>query len=194
MAAKADILKQAALYVDLKEEEQEAYTARFSTLRVKKKQFIVQPGFPCRHRTFIVQGAFRSFLYDQHAHEHTIAFAIEGWWISDFNSYIFQTPATLFVEALEDATIMQMDFETEQELLAGYPVFEKLFRVMAQRALAAAHRRSMSRLSKTAEERYQEFAEKHPQIAFRVPQYTLASYLGISTEYLSKIRNKKLRH
>ena len=135
----------------------------------------------------------RAYLVDSKGQSHTIAFAIEDWWISDMNSYLNQEPATLFVEALEDSTLIQMDYLSEQQLLETIPKFERFFRIISQRSFAFLQRRMLSNLSKTAEERYDEFIQKYSSIANRVPQYTLASYLGFSTEFLSKIRNKKTK-
>ena len=124
--------------------------------------------------------------------EHTITFAIDDWWITDYNSYIFQQPATMFVVALEDSIILQLDYEKEQELKLQNHKFETFFRIMAERGLAAQQRRIISNLTQTAEERYETFSNKYPQIVQRVPQYALASYLGMTTEFLSRIRNKRV--
>jgi len=179
-------------YIQLTEEEVEYLVSLLKISKIRKKQYIVQPGFVCKHRTYIVKGAFRAILYDDEAQEHTIAFAIEDWWITDFNSYIYQEPAILFVEALEDSEIIQLDYQAEQKLLENYPKFERFLRILAQRALASVRRRMLSNLSKSAEDRYDEFMEKYPHIANRVPQYTLASYLGFSTEYMSRIRKRRM--
>jgi CRP-like cAMP-binding protein len=135
----------------------------------------------------------RAYLVDNKAQTHTIAFAIEDWWISDLNSYMNQEPATLFVEALEDSILIQIDYNSELLLLEKIPKFERFFRIIAQRSFAFLQRRMLSNLSKTAEERYDEFIQKYPAIVNRVPQYALASYLGFSTVFLSKIRNKKTK-
>jgi len=135
----------------------------------------------------------RAYLVDKNAHEHTIAFAIEDWWISDYYSYIHQVPATLFVEALEDTTLVQIDYNDEQLLMNTVPKFERFFRIVTERSFAFLQKRMLSNFSKTAEERYEEFTKQYPSIAHRVPQYALASYLGFSTEFLSKIRNKRVK-
>lgn len=112
--------------------------------------------------------------------------------ISDYNSYIFQQPATLFVEALVDTILIQIDYNAEGLLKETIPKFEKFFRIITERAFAFLQQRMLSNLSKTAEERYEEFMQRYAEIAKRVPQYALASYLGMSTEYLSKLRNNRL--
>jgi CRP-like cAMP-binding protein len=178
-------------YVDLTDEEIAHFTSFLKITQVKKRQFIVQPGFVCRNKSYVLKGAFRGYLVDNEGKEHTLAFAIEDWWISDYSSLIYQEPATLFVEALEDSTLIQIDYDDEQRFLAEIPKLEKFERIITQRSLALQQKRLLSNFTKTAEERYDEFMSNYSAIARRVPQYALASYLGFSTEYLSKIRNRK---
>ena len=185
------IIKYISKYVELTEEETERLTAFFKIKTVRKRQFIVQPGFVCRHKSYVVKGAFRAYLTDNEGKEHTMAFAIEDWWISDYSSLIYQEPATLFVEALEDSILIQIDYQDEQTFLKEIPKLEKFERIITQRSLAFQQKRLLSNFTKSAEERYDEFMSKYAAIAKRVPQYALASYLGFSTEYLSKIRNRK---
>lgn len=165
----------------------------FRVKKIRKKQFIIQPDFVAKHRNYVVEGAFRAYVVDEKGEEHTIQLAIEDWWISDYNSYIYQQPATMFVVALEDSVILQIDHEQEQNLKAATHQFETFFRIMAERSTAFQQRRIISGLTQSAEERYNEFLVKYPLIAQRVPQYALASYLGMSTEFLSKIRNRKVK-
>ena len=125
--------------------------------------------------------------------EHTIQLAVENWWISDYNSYIYQQPASMFVVAMEDCILLQISFEEEQNLKASNYKFETFFRAMAERSTAFMQRRLITNLTKSAEERYDLFLESYPLIVQRVPQYALASYLGITTQFLSKIRNQKVK-
>jgi CRP-like cAMP-binding protein len=186
-----EIKKYVAKYIQLTEEEESYFVSQLRIAKVKKKDFIVRPGYTCKSRSYVLKGAMRAYLVDNKGQSHTIAFAIEDWWISDMNSYLNQEPATLFVEALEDTTLIQFDYISEQRLLETIPKFERFFRIISQRSFAFLQKRMLSNLSKTAEERYDEFMQKYSAIAIRVPQYALASYLGFSTEFLSKIRNKK---
>jgi CRP-like cAMP-binding protein len=178
-------------YVDLTDDEKNHLAGFLKITKIKKRQFIVQPGFVCQHKSYVVKGAFRGYLVDNEGKEHTLSFAIEDWWISDYSSLIYQEPATLFVEALEDSILIQIAYEDEQRFLQEIPKLEKFERIITQRSLAFQQKRLLSNFTKTAEERYDEFMSKYAAIAKRVPQYALASYLGFSTEYLSKIRNGK---
>jgi CRP-like cAMP-binding protein len=193
MEAFAPVLQYVARHISLTEEEAARFCALLRVTHLKKRQCIVQPEFVCKYRSYVVKGAMRAYLVGHEGQEHTIAFAIEDWWISDYNSYISQSPATLFVEALEDTTLIQLDYNAEQMLLDTIPKFERFFRIITQRSFAFLQRRMMSNLSKTAPQRYEEFVTQHPAIVQRLPQYALASYLGMTTEFLSKIRNNRLK-
>lgn len=188
-----NILSNIERYVELTEADRNQFSAIVSTQRIKKRQFIVQPGFVCSHQTYVEQGSIRSYYIDPNGNEHTIQFAIEDWFISDFNSYIHQTPATLFLEALEDSTVHQIAFDDVERLCSENPKFERFFRLVAQKAFAYSQRRVLSNIGLSAKERFIEFHGLYPAIVQRVPQYALASYLGMSAEFLSKIRKEILK-
>lgn len=177
-------------YVSLTEEDERAFTSIVRTTSVKKRQFIVQPNFVCSHQTYVLKGALRAYFVTDEGIDHTTQFAIEDWFISDFNSYIHQEPASLFVEALEDSIVQQMAYADVEQLCDNNPKFEKFFRLVAQKSFAFSQRRILSNLGKSAEERYLEFISLYPDIVQKVPQYALASYLGMSAEFLSKIRKR----
>ncbi|GAB3588888.1 Crp/Fnr family transcriptional regulator [Hymenobacter daeguensis] len=174
-------------------EELAEIRAAFVLRHIKKRQFIIQPNFTAEHRTYVLQGALRSFVIDPQGIEHTVQFALEDWWISDVNSYIYQKPATMFVVAVEDSTVLQIDFATEQRLKQANHKFETFFRIGAERTAAYHQRRIISALTRTAEERYADFLETYPTVAQRIPQYAIASYLGMTTEFLSRIRNQRVK-
>ncbi|WP_109829458.1 Crp/Fnr family transcriptional regulator [Reichenbachiella versicolor] len=186
----SSILNNIKRYINLNQEDEAQFIEIIQTCRVRKKQMIVQPGFTCKHQTYVNKGALRSFFLSQEGVEHTIQFAIEDWFISDFNSYINQEPASLFVEALEDSVIQQIAFDDVERLCDSNPKFERFFRKVAQKSFAYSQNRILSKLDKSAEERYLEFSDQYPLIVNRVPQYMLASYLGMSAEFLSKIRKR----
>ena len=177
----------------LTKEEADFFVGHFKKNKIKKKQFIIQPDFIAKYRNYILKGTFRAFVIGNDGQEHTISLAMDGWWISDPNSYIYQQPATMFVEALEDSIIFQLDYKSEQVLKAHNHKFETFFRTTAERGLAFMQRRLISSLTLTAKQRYEQFAEKYPDFSQRVPQYAIASYLGMTTQYLSRVRNKNIK-
>lgn len=178
--------------VSVTESEALEFAGMFQEKKFRKKQFVVQPDFVARHRYYILDGALRSFIVDDNGQETTIALAIDDWWITDYNSYIYQQPATLFVEAVSNATVLQLSHENEQKLKASNPKFQAFFCIIAERGLAAQQRRIITNLTQNAEQRYESFVQRYPKFVNSVPQYIVASFLGMSTEFLSKIRNKKL--
>lgn len=182
------ILDNIKRYVVLSEAEKKRLIAIIRTTKIRKRQYIDQPGYVCKYRNYIVQGAFRSYYVDNDGKEHTIQIAIEDWFVSDFYSYITQTPATLYVEALEDSVIFQMTYEDIEGLCKEIHGLSEYFRVTTERAFAFSRNRALSNLSMTAEEKYLELLGRYPNIVHRVPQKVIASYLGITPEFMSKIR------
>jgi len=189
----SSILNNINRYVSLSGSDIEKLTSIITTSRVKKRQFIIQPGFTCRHRTYIVKGAFRVFHLDDSGKEHTVSIGIEDWFVTDFLSYINQTPATNYAEALEDSIIFQMKHNDIEALCKEIHPLSEYFRITTEKAFAYSRKRVISSISMTAEERYDEYLQKYPGIVQRVPQYVLASYLGMSPEFLSKIRKRNLK-
>lgn len=177
--------------VSLTDDEAATFCSAFREVKIKNRQFIVQPDFIVKNRNYVLEGAFRAYVVDDNGQESTIAFAIEDWWITDYNSYILQKPATMFVVALEDSIILEISYDKEQALKQQNHKFETFFRIRAERTAAFMQQRIISNLTLSAEERYKDFITKYPQIVQRVPQYALASYLGMTTEFLSRIRNKR---
>ena len=182
------ILNNIRRYVTLSQEEENQLIAIIRTTRIKRRQFLDQPGFTSAYRNYVVKGAFRSYFIDDDGKEHTVQIAVEDWFVSDFYSYITQTPATLYVEALEDSFILQMKYNEIEALCGKIHALSEYFRITTERAFAFSRKRALSNLSLSAEERYLEFLERYPGIVNRVPQKVIASYLGMSAEFLSKIR------
>jgi CRP-like cAMP-binding protein len=159
--------------------------------KVRRKQFIEQPGYVSKYRTYVIQGALRAFFVGADGQEHTISLAVDDWMIGDPGSFLSQEPATLFVEAIEDSTLIQWSYESEQMLLEKIPEFAWVMMQRAQQIAVMMQRRVITHLSLTAEERYEEFSKKYPAFLNRIPLYVIASYLGMTREFLSKIRNQK---
>ena len=161
--------------------------------KVKKNQFVVHSGAVQKCTNFLNQGSMRTYFIDPSGQEHIVQFAIEGWWISDLQSFIAQMPATFNVQAIEDCEILELSFENLEVLYERVPKMERYFRIITQRAFVAFQQRIVQNISMSAEERYQAFKEKYPKIELRIPQRLVASYLGISAEFLSKIKSRIMK-
>ena len=178
--------------IALTKEEEDFFASLLKVKQVKRKQLLDQPGFVSKHRHHVVKGAFRAYIIGNDGQEHTIALAIENWYIGDPASFFSQQPATFFVEALEDGEVIQMSYESEQILLEKIPKFYSFYKTRAERTVVTIQKRLLSNLSQSAEERYDEFATQYPELLQRFPLYIIASYLGMTREFLSKIRNNKI--
>lgn len=177
-------------YVFLTEAEKERIASIFEPQRIKRRQFIDQPGFVSNYRNYVVRGAFRSYYLDADGKEHTVQIAMDDWFVSDFYSYITQTPATLFVEALEDSLLLRTTYDKIEPLCKEMHALSEYFRITTERAFAFSRKRALSNLSLSAEERFLELEKRYPSMVQRVPQKVIASYLGMTPEFLSKIRKK----
>lgn len=162
---------------------------RIARLRqFERRSLVSRPGQIAQTRNYVVKGAFRSYYVDPSGKEHTIQLSIEDWFISDFHSYITREPGTLFVESVEAGTLLQFPYDDIEALCARHVELSEYFRRTTERAFAFSRIRVQADISKTAEERYRAFYARYPDIVHRMPQYAVASYLGMSAEFLSKIR------
>ena len=138
----------------------------------------------------MLSGCLRTFYVDNEGQEHIVRFAVENWWTADLGSFITQTPADYNVQCLEKTEVIQFSYNDIEELYIKIPKLERFFRIIIQNAYVASDKRIIQSFSMTAKERYLKFREQYPQIEQRVPQYMIASYLGITKEFLSKIRSQ----
>ncbi|WP_262245204.1 Crp/Fnr family transcriptional regulator [Parapedobacter soli] len=157
---------------------------------IKKKQLLLREGEVCNFEAYIASGCLRTFYIDENGSEVILQFSIEDWWVSDIGSFHDRTPSSLYIEAIEDSELLMLSPTRKEELLTRLPQFERVFRLMVQRHVSALEHRLIRTIAKTAEERYVEFINRYPQIAMRVPQHYIASYLGMTPEFLSKIRRR----
>jgi CRP-like cAMP-binding protein len=156
--------------------------------KVKKRQFFLQEGDICKYAGFVAVGCLKTYSMDNGGVEHVYQFAIEGWWVSDMYSHLTGEPATYNIEALEDSVIVVMDIESRDQIFTKVPQYEHFTRILLEKNYVANQRRLNLMLGSSAEERYLIFINKYPEIVQRVPQHSIASYLGIAPESLSRIR------
>lgn len=177
----------------LNEEEKSIVEEVFKAREVKRRQYILQAGDQCKHNTFIVEGCFRMYTVDEKGKEHNIQFAIENWWIGDIGSFHSGEPSKLNIEALEKSAILQITREDQLKIFADHPKFNQIFRVLAENAMVSLQNRILQNISFSAEERYLDFIERYPHFMNRISNVQIASYLGVTPEFLSTIRKKITR-
>ena len=187
------ILKNVARHVDLTPGESDFFMSLLEPKLLERKKIYLRQGTVCNYSAYVLSGALKSYTVDQHGKEHILSFAIRDWWIADLYSLLSKKPAVLNIQAIDDTEVLLLSRHNQQLLYEKVPKFEKFFRIIVENALVASQQRLIDNMSVTAEERYLNFIKKYPDIPACVPQHSIASYLGITPEFLSKIRSRLAR-
>jgi len=164
----------------------------FEPSSVSKNNMLLVQGQLCKFEGFVKNGCFRVYTIDKKGNENTLYFAAKGWWLMDLDSFMNHAPSVLNIQALEDSEVLLIS-KTDKELLyREVPVVERLFRIMSQKAIIAWQRRLVRNHCLTAKERYEHFVNTYPSIVSKLTDRQISSYLGITHEFLSKIKRKQL--
>lgn len=177
-------------FVKLNESEKQALCNYVKIIPLKNKEFLLNDGQVCRNLYFVEKGCLRMFFINKKASEQIVQFAIENWWMSDYSSFMNNNPSEYFIQAIEKSEICAIDIQLFEDLLNEFPKLERYFRIVMQKGVAAAQRRSKLMYEMSKEEFYVHFSSTFPEFMQRVPQYMIASYLGLTPEYLSELRKK----
>jgi CRP-like cAMP-binding protein len=181
------LLQHIATHVTLTPEEQDYFVSLLHERKIKKKQYLTQEGDITKGPVFVTEGILRSYSLDKNGFEHVIQFAPPGWWIGDMNSMIRQQPGILYCDALEDSTVLWLWKSDLDKLYSAVPKFERFFRILSENAIATYQSRLINILSLPAKERYANFCQSYPSLIDCLPQKQVASYIGVTPEFLSKM-------
>ena len=185
------ILQNVAKHISLSKDQEDYFLSLLQLKKIKKKHFLSQEGDLSKGPVFVNEGILRSYTVDKSGFEHVLQFAPPGWWIVDMFSLITGHPGSLFIDAIEDTEVLLLPKKSLEKLYEDVPVFERFFRLLAEKALVTLQQRLMDNLSLTARERYGHFCELYPSLIGCLPQKQVASYIGVTPEFLSKMLNKK---
>lgn len=163
----------------------------FKKLHLEKKKNLLTEGKVCDSNYFVEKGLLRLFYVKDNGTEQTTHFAMENWWLTDYNSFAAQKPATFNIQAVEKSDVLALSYTAQEKLLREYPILERYFRLIHQRAHAASQFRIRWLYDLSKEQAYYDFCNAYPEFVQRIPQYLLASFLGFTPEYLSEIRAKR---
>jgi CRP-like cAMP-binding protein len=178
-------------FIEIDDAAYKAISDYFRPIKLRKKQNLLTEGKVCKSNYFIVRGCLRMFFINNKGVEQTVEFALENWWLADYASFSNQKPSQFYIQAVENSEVLALDFSIHDQLLQQFPQMERYFRLVHQRAHAAAQFRIKNLYDLSREELYRQFNRDFPEFVQRVPQYLLASFLGFTPEYLSEIRRKK---
>jgi CRP-like cAMP-binding protein len=184
------LLQNISKKVPLSEEEKQLIQTFFTPKKLRKKQYLLQEGDPCKYTAFVNKGIMRSYTLDEKGVEHIVQFALEDWWIADMYSFLTGELSTCNIDALEDVELLLITKAAQDDMVLQVPKMERYLRLLMQNNLIALQRRLIGSLNYTAEDRYLQLIALCPTIVQRVPQHYVASYLGITPETLSRIRRQ----
>ena len=185
------LLQNIGKHISLNEEEKEQIVSFFKRKKLKKKQFLLQEGDVQKQAAFVTAGCLRSYSIDKNGFEHVLQFAPPGWWIGDMRSYINQQPGILSIDAIDDSEILLVLKTDLDKLYQAVPKLERLFRILAENSLATYQHRLIDNLSLSAMDRYNNFCQLYPSLIEYLPQKQIASYIGVTPEFLSKMLQEK---
>lgn len=177
----------------LNKQEKELVTQLFQPRLFRKRQYALQEGDVCTQMLFVIKGCLRMYKIDEQGNTHILQFAAENYWINDLGSFHSQTPSELNIDALEDTMVLQISHSNLLALYTEQPKFHRIFRVLVENAYIGLQKRLLQNISAAAENRYQYFLHTYPHLVNRLPQTQIAAYLGITPEFLSRLRNKLSR-
>ena len=160
----------------------------FLRMPLKADEFLQRAGEVARYAAFVATGCLRSYVIDSKGKEHIVQFAPETWWLADSNSLAGKMPSQYFYQAIEDSELLVIDPMSHEMLVRKVPPYAQSFQVGLQTHAAAKDQRIVTSLSSSAEEKYLEFLQTYPSIVSRVPEWMLASYLGLAPETLSRVQ------
>ncbi len=175
-------------FISLTDAELQSVLSYFNRIETKKKELLLKEGQLCRYNYFVESGCLRMYFIDDKGVEKTVQFAIEKWWISDYFSFQQQSNSEFYIQAIESSGVLGLTFPNQEKLLEEHPKMERYFRMIHQTAHAASQMRGKYNKDFSREEQFRHFNANFPEFVQRVPQYMLASYLGITPEYLSELR------
>lgn len=174
--------------VNLSDAEADLVAAKLKKLTIPKGRIILSAGEPVPYQYYVSSGCLRTYFLDNSGKEHTIQFAVKDWWISDYTAFFTGGHSILYIECIQDAEIYQLSKESMEKLYKEVQVIETFFRIKMERFFASFQKRILSDLAMSAKDKYDKFLTTYPQIEQSIKNYHLASYLGITTESLSRIR------
>jgi CRP/FNR family transcriptional regulator, anaerobic regulatory protein len=176
--------------IPLNKKEQGLVSTKFHPRLFRKRQYVLQEGNICTHFNFVVRGCLRMYKIDEKGSIHILQFAAENYWIIDLGSFHGVKPSTLNIDALEDTVVLQISRDDLISLYLQTPKFDRIFRVLLENSFVRLQERLLQNISSTAEERYQTFQDIYPHLVNRLSQVHIAAFLGITPEFLSRLRNR----
>jgi CRP-like cAMP-binding protein len=186
------ILDNVCKHIGLNPTEKETFISFLQTKTIRKKEYLLHQGEVCKYSAFVLSGCLRGFSIDKNGSEHVLSFAPADWWMADMYSLLSGLPGILNIEALEDTEMLLLSKSNQERLYVTIPAFERFFRILTEKSLVANQQRLIDRLSLSGQERYANFCKRYPTLINQIPQKQIAAYIGVTPEFLSRVRAGKV--
>ena len=186
-----ELLAHIKRYVQLSPAEEELLCSKVELKKFRKKEIILEPGKMCQGNYFVLKGLVRQYYVNKKLNEQIVQFALENWWIADQDSLLHKQASAVYIQTIEATEALLLTEKNRELLFEAIPKLESYFRIMMQKSFVASQRRIGFIFNQSDEERYRFFMSLFPDFTQRVPQYMLASYLGFTPQFLSRLRAKK---
>ena len=178
-------------YITISGSELDLFNSYLKPIKIKKKEFLLKEGKICKARYFLTKGCVRLYYINTKGNEQIIHFGVDNWWITDYESLINKVPSKLYIQTIENTELLELRQESFEQLCLKLPKTERLFRIIMEKTYIASQKRIEYIFNLSGKELYHTFITTNPKFVQRVPQYMIASYLGMTPEFISKIRASK---
>ncbi len=187
------LLQNIAKHVSLTKEEETVILNILFKEEYKAKNILIKPGDDAHFTYFVLKGILRNYTIDDNGNAHILSFATPGWWVADMYSFLTGKPAIMYIDVVEDCEVYIIQKKDIEDLYIKIPKLERFFRILTENNLIANQQRIIDKMALTAEERYEKFVTKYPTVINCLPQKYIASYIGVTPEFFSKMKSKLLR-
>lgn len=187
------IIQHTQKLIKLDEQEQDYFMSLLQEKKLQRKEFLLHENNICEHSAFVLSGCLRAYSVDENGVEHILQFAPQNWWITDMFSILSGKPAHLNIDALEDSEVLILSKNNQELLYEKVPKFERYFRILIQNSTVASRQRVLDNLELSAKERFAKFCKTYPSLINSLPQKQIAAYIGVTPEFMSKMKAEYLR-
>lgn len=177
---------------NITDEEAEIILSKVEKRTFKRKEKFLEPGEVSNRAVFVLEGCMRSYSIDAQGNEHVLQFAPQSWWVTDMYSFISSKPSVLHVDAIVETKAYTLTRANQVALFDLVPSVERFFRILTENALVANQQRLLDGMSLTAKQRYLNFCNIYPGLIYDLPQKQVASFIGVTPEFLSKLKKEIL--
>lgn len=185
-----EIVQNFRRHVDLPDDQIAVFFKHAEKKKLKKNTLLTRQGEQECPIALIKTGCLMTFHTDESNTDHVIQFGLDMWWTGDLHAFQNKAPSEYSIKAMAETDVYLLNHHAFETILSEASGFERYFRIIFQNSLVSHQKRIIRNISYSAEDKYKAFTAHYPQLELKVPQKYIASYLGITPEFLSKVRRR----